>query len=202
MVAVSSSRAAKRSALDVLKDFTFKHKYKMVSVGAVIALLILWEVGSVFEWFNPKFIPPISTVWAAFTDVLKNGYNSYSLGAHLWASMSRLLIAIAVAFLIAVPLGLLAGSNGIDLFYHVIFPSCLPQILTGLRTAVGVAYATMVAAEMVAAVSGIGWLVLDASKYVRYDIVYFGIIIMGAIAILIDALIRMIIRRVTPWTQA
>ena len=94
------------------------------------------------------------------------------------------------------------GSNGIDLFYHVIFPSCLPQILTGLRTAVGVAYATMVAAEMVAAVSGIGWLVLDASKYVRYDIVYFGIIIMGAIAILIDALIRMIIRRVTPWTQA
>lgn len=276
MVAVSSSRAAKRSALDGLKDFTFKHKYKMVSAGAVIVLLILWEVGSIFEWFNPKFIPPISTVWAAFTDVLKNGYNSYSLGAHLWASMRRLLIAIAVAFLIAVPLGLLAGSNkvvhaildpfiefyralpplayytllvlwfgigdmskitlltlnafapifistvfsveqipqdringarslgsnGIDLFYHVIFPSCLPQILTGLRTAVGVAYATMVAAEMVAAVSGIGWLVLDASKYVRYDIVYFGIIIMGAIAILIDALIRAVIRRVTPWTQA
>lgn len=103
MVAVSSSRAAKRSALDGLKDFTFKHKYKMVSVGAVIALLIVWEVGSIFEWFNPKFIPPISTVWAAFTDVLKNGYNSYSLGAHLWASMRRLLIAIAVAFLIAVP---------------------------------------------------------------------------------------------------
>ena len=103
MVAVSSSRAAKRSALDGLKDFTFKHKYKMVSVGAVIALLIVWEVGSIFEWFNPKFIPPISTVWAAFTDVLKNDYNSYSLGAHLWASMRRLLIAIAVAFLIAVP---------------------------------------------------------------------------------------------------
>ena len=41
MVAVSSSRAAKRSALDGLKDFTFKHKYKMVSVGAVIALLIV-----------------------------------------------------------------------------------------------------------------------------------------------------------------
>jgi taurine transport system permease protein len=88
------------------------------------------------------------------------------------------------------------------LFIHVIFPSCLPEILTGLRTAVGVAYATMVAAEMVAAISGIGWLVLDASKYVRYDIVYFGIIIMGAIAILIDAVIRLVIKKATPWSQA
>lgn len=266
----------KRTALDGLKDFTYKHKYKLISVAAVVVLLIVWELGSVFSWFNPKFIPPISSVWAAFTNTLANGYNGFSLGAHLWASMRRLLIAIIVAFAIAVPLGLLAGSNkvihaildpfiefyralpplayytllvlwfgigdmskitlltlnafapifistvfsveqipqdringarslgsnGVDLFVSVIFPSCLPQILTGLRTAVGVAYATMVAAEMVAAVSGIGWLVLDASKYVRYDIVYYGIIIMGAIAILIDALIRQVIKRVTPWTQA
>ena len=264
-----------RTRKDKIKDFTFKHKYKIVSVVSVLVLVALWEIGSIFHWFNPKFIPPIKEVWASFTNVLENGYNSYSLGFHLWSSMRRLLIAIAVAFALAVPLGLLAGSNrvihaivdpfiefyralpplayytllvlwfgigdlskislltlnafapifiqtvysveqlpkdringakslgsnGVDLFWSVIFPSCLPDILTGLRTAVGVAYATMVAAEMVAAISGIGWLVLDASKYVRYDIVYFGIIIMGLIAILIDALIRQVIRRVTPWTQ-
>lgn len=263
-----------RRVIDALKDFGFQHKYRIISVVSVLVLILFWEIGSVRHWFNPKFIPSISSVWASFTDVLANGYNSYSLWFHLWSSMRRLLIAIAVAFVTAVPLGLLAGSNkvihavvdpfiefyralpplayytllvlwfgigdlskislltlnafapifiqtvysveqlprdringarslgsnGVDLFLSVIFPSCLPDILTGLRTAVGVAYATMVAAEMVAAVSGIGWLVLDASKYVRYDIVYFGIIIMGTIAILIDALIRQVIRRVTPWT--
>jgi taurine transport system permease protein len=259
-----------------LKNLIYKHKFKFISVLAVVCLLLLWEIGSIFGWFNPKFIPPISSVWSAFTDVLKNGYNGYSLGFHLFSSMRRLFIAVAVAFIIAVPAGLFAGSNpyfhaiidpfiefyralpplayytllvlwfgigdlskislltlnafapifiqtvfsveqipldringakslgssGIDLFIHVIFPSCLPEILTGLRTAVGVAYATMVAAEMVAAISGIGWLVLDASKYVRYDIVYFGIIIMGAIAILIDSVIRLVIKKATPWSQA
>lgn len=91
------------------------------------------------------------------------------------------------------------GADNLTLFFKVIFPSALPDILTGLRTAVGVAYATLVAAEMVASASGIGWMVLDASKYIMYSTVYFGIIIMGLIAILIDALLRQLIRLVTPW---
>lgn len=258
---------------DKAKDFFYKHKFTLISAAAVAALLILWELGSIFNWFNPKFIPSMSTVWNSFVDVVKNGYNGYSLLFHLLSSLRRLFIAVFVAFIIAVPLGLICGANPyiraiidpfvefyralpplayytllvlwfgigdmskitlltlnafapifiqtvfsveqvpqdringakslgaerVDLFLNVIFPSCLPEILTGLRTAVGVTYATMVAAEMVAAVSGIGWLVLDASKYVRYDIVYFGIIIMGGIAILIDALIRQVIRSVSPW---
>lgn len=91
------------------------------------------------------------------------------------------------------------GAKGINLFVSVIFRSCLPDILTSLRTAIGVAYATLVAAEMVAAVSGIGWMVLDASKYLRNDIVYVGVIIMGIIAIILDSFIRFLIRRVSPW---
>lgn len=91
------------------------------------------------------------------------------------------------------------GANRLTQFFKVIFPSALPDILTGLRTAVGVAYATLVAAEMIAAASGIAWMVLDASKYIQYSTVYFGIIIMGAIAIIIDVLIRLLIKKVTPW---
>ena len=91
------------------------------------------------------------------------------------------------------------GASGIRVFTRVILPSCLPDILTSLRTAVGVAYATLVAAEMVAAVSGVGWMVLDASKFLRNDIVYAGIFVMGIIAILMDAGLRLLIRKVTPW---
>ncbi|WP_221469352.1 ABC transporter permease subunit [Cohnella nanjingensis] len=93
------------------------------------------------------------------------------------------------------------GAKGWRLYVYVILPSCLPDLLTGLRTAVGVTYATLVAAEMIAAVSGIGWMVLDASKYLRSDIIYAAIIVMGIIAILIDTALRLLIRRVSPWVE-
>ncbi|MGI0491419.1 ABC transporter permease [Alkalinema pantanalense CENA528] len=91
------------------------------------------------------------------------------------------------------------GASGWQLFAYVIFPSCLPEIFTGLRTAIGVAYSTLVAAEMVAAVSGIGWMVLDASKFLRSDVIFVGIITMGVIAILIDMVIRWIEKSQLPW---
>ncbi|MEB3125056.1 MAG: ABC transporter permease subunit [Synechococcales bacterium] len=91
------------------------------------------------------------------------------------------------------------GASGWQLFFYVIFPSCLPEIFTGLRTAIGVSYSTLVAAEMVAAVSGIGWMVLDASKYLRSDVIFVGIIIMGTIAVIIDAMIRWIQATQLPW---
>ncbi|MBY0050321.1 ABC transporter permease subunit, partial [Brevibacillus agri] len=84
-------------------------------------------------------------------------------------------------------------------FVYIIFPSCLPDIITGLRTAIGVTYATLVAAEMVAATSGIGWMVLDASKYLRSDIIFVGIMLMGTIAMFMDWIIRWFQRRHFLW---
>ncbi|KQB77506.1 ABC transporter permease [Clostridium butyricum] len=91
------------------------------------------------------------------------------------------------------------GANKHQIFRYVIFPSCLPDIFVGLRTAIGVAYTTLVAAEMVAAVSGIGWMVLDASKYLRSDIIFVGIAIMGITGILLDKIIRFIESKIVPW---
>jgi taurine transport system permease protein len=61
------------------------------------------------------------------------------------------------------------------------------------------AYATSVAAEMVAAVSGIGWMVLDASKYMRSDVIFVGIIIMGITGILLDKALLYLERRIVFW---
>ncbi|WP_207653589.1 ABC transporter permease [Clostridium peptidivorans] len=91
------------------------------------------------------------------------------------------------------------GANKLQIFIHVIFPACLPDIFTGLRTALGVAYTTLVSAEMVAANSGIGWMVLDASRYLRSDIIFLGIIIMGITGILLDRSIQLIEHKVVPW---
>lgn len=93
------------------------------------------------------------------------------------------------------------GANRRQVFFRVIFRACLPDIFTGLRTALGVSYTTLVAAEMVAAVSGIGWMVLDASRFLRSDVIFVGIILMGITGILLDQGVRVIERRVLPWRE-
>ncbi|MGO4541120.1 ABC transporter permease subunit [Paenibacillus sp. 2TAB19] len=92
------------------------------------------------------------------------------------------------------------GATRSKLYLHVLLPSSLPEIFTGIRTAIGVSYTTLVAAEMVAAMSGIGWMVLDASKFLRSDIIFAGIILMGLIAIVIDSAVRLLERKLVPWS--
>ncbi|MDO4649759.1 MAG: ABC transporter permease [Eubacteriales bacterium] len=91
------------------------------------------------------------------------------------------------------------GANKKQIFFHVIFPAALTDIFTGLRTALGVEYTTLVAAEMVAATAGIGWLVLDASNYLRSDIVFMGVIIMGITGIILDRIICEIEKKIVHW---
>ncbi|WP_443770941.1 ABC transporter permease [Anaerostipes sp.] len=91
------------------------------------------------------------------------------------------------------------GANSRQIFFYVIFPAVLPDVFTGLRTSLGVEYTTLVAAEMVAAASGIGWMVLDASNYLRSDIMFFGIILMGITGILLDQILRWIEKKIVHW---
>jgi taurine transport system permease protein len=91
------------------------------------------------------------------------------------------------------------GAGKLQVFIHVIVPACLPYIFTGLRTAMATAYGTLVAAEMVAAVSGIGWLVFDASRFLRTDLVFMGIVTMGLTSLILDRCIRFAESRAVPW---
>lgn len=92
------------------------------------------------------------------------------------------------------------GAGKGQVFFSVIFPSCLPEMFTGLRTSIGVGYSTLVAAEMVAANVGIGWMVLDAKNWLRNDIVFVGIIIMGITGILINVILNLIEKKLVPWS--
>lgn len=91
------------------------------------------------------------------------------------------------------------GASRWQVFRYVLLPSCLPDIFTGMRVSIGFTYTTLVAAEMVAATSGIGWMVLDASKFLRSDIIFMGIIVMGVTGVALDRLIRVAERRLVPW---
>jgi taurine transport system permease protein len=91
------------------------------------------------------------------------------------------------------------GASYGQVIRHVILPSALPEILVGMRIAIGFGWTTLVAAEMVAANVGLGQMVLNASNFLRTDIVIMGIIVIGIVAYLFDLLMRWIERRVVPW---
>jgi taurine transport system permease protein len=91
------------------------------------------------------------------------------------------------------------GASSRQVFAYVVFPSCLPQIFTGIRVSIGFTYTTLVSAEIVAATSGIGWMVLDASKFLRSDVIFMGIIVLGITGLALDRVIRIVEARVVPW---
>ncbi|MDJ0772144.1 MAG: ABC transporter permease subunit [Mastigocoleus sp. MO_167.B18] len=258
------------------KSFSFQGiltRERIISLTTVAIVFTAWTMVTEKELVSPLFLPSPTKVWTAFIDIWQNGYKGNSLIFHIGESMYRLVFALVLAIVTAIPLGMLSGFSkpiraaldpivefyrplpplayytllviwlGIEnpskiallylgafaplyiaavsgvqriprdrinaslslgaspwqVFTFVIFPSSLPDLFTGLRTAIGFTYTTLVAAEMVAAVSGIGWMVLDASKFLRSDQIFVGIIIMGIIAITIDACIRWVEKTQLPW---
>jgi taurine transport system permease protein len=91
------------------------------------------------------------------------------------------------------------GANQWQVVRHVMLPAALPEILVGMRIAIGFGWTTLVAAEMVAANVGLGQMVLNASNFLRTDIVIMGIIVIGVFAYLFDLLMRWVERKVVPW---
>ncbi len=91
------------------------------------------------------------------------------------------------------------GASYRQVILHVILPSALPEILVGMRIAIGFGWTTLVAAEMVAANVGLGQMVLNASNFLRTDIVIMGIIVIGVVAYLFDLFMRWVERRLVPW---
>ena len=91
------------------------------------------------------------------------------------------------------------GASYSQIIRHVILPSALPEILVGMRIAIGFGWTTLVAAEMVAANVGLGQMVLNASNFLRTDIVIMGIVVIGVVAYLFDLLMRWVEKRLVPW---
>ena len=82
------------------------------------------------------------------------------------------------------------GLEGFELFRRVVFPACLPQIITSLRLALGIAWMVIVAAEMIAIDSGLGYLILDARNASNYERVVGSMIAIGLIGVGLDLLMR------------
>lgn len=91
------------------------------------------------------------------------------------------------------------GASNAQIFRRVVLPSALPEIFTAMRVGIGVAWTCLVAAELIAASSGLGWLVQFAGQALQVGIVIVGIVIIGLIGYGMELVIRKIEKLVVPW---
>lgn len=91
------------------------------------------------------------------------------------------------------------GASRGQVIRHVVLPSALPSIITGVRIALGAGWTTLVAAELVAASRGLGFMIQSAAQFLVTDVVILGIFVIAAIAFVLEFLIRRFERAVVPW---
>lgn len=91
------------------------------------------------------------------------------------------------------------GATPFQQFRYVVLPSALPEIFTGMRVGIGVAWTCLVAAEMIAAQSGLGSMIETAGGELQLSVVFVGIVFIGLIGYLMELIIRTIEHRMVPW---
>jgi NitT/TauT family transport system permease protein len=138
---------------------------------AWIPLAILWfgvgDLASVFLIFLASFLPIAVTAMNAVGSISSNHLN---VGRNFGLSESQLVL-------------------------RVLYPAVMPQLVVSLRIALGIAWLVVVAAEMIAATSGLGFLIVDARNAGnRYDLVVAGMVLIGVIGLLLDIMMRKLSR--------
>ena len=94
------------------------------------------------------------------------------------------------------------GASETEVLTKVVFRAAMPQIITGIRVGLGVGWMALVAAELVGATSGLGWLISDARSVLRTDIILVGMVSIGAAGLFIDQGLRMVAKKLLPWSLA
>ncbi len=259
--------------MEIKKRIQTIRNEKALTIITWAVILGAWYAVTKWEMVSATLVPSPSKVVQTFLSISQDGYNRIPLWQHLFDSFERLFLALGIAIVTGVPVGLLSGysnkfkaivdsvvefyrplpplayytllilwfgidnkskvillflaafapiyiacvsavrkinrdyilsaeslgANEIKIFFEVVLPACLPEIFTGIRTAVGVSYTTLVSAEMIAATSGIGWMVLDASNFLKSDVIFVGIFIMGITGMAIDTVLRVIEKKIVFW---
>ncbi|MGY2260206.1 taurine ABC transporter permease TauC [Pseudomonas sp. SDO55104_S430] len=170
-IAIGANRIA-RGVLDPLIEF-----YRPIPPLAYLPLIVIWcgigELSKVLLIYLAIFAP-IATATATATGVRTVD------PAKLRAAQSL-------------------GATRAQLIRHVILPSALPDILTGVRIGLGVGWSTLVAAELIAATSGLGFMVQSAAQFLVTDVVVLGILVIALIAFAMEMGLRALQRKLVPW---
>ena len=178
---------------------------RRVAIGYALAVSIGIPCGLALGWYpaaarvvNPtiQVLRPISPIaWIPVSIILFGVGDEASVFLIFLASFFPIVVSTMAGVRNVPAMYRRAGRNfglsPVKLLARVVFPAALPQMLVGLRIALGVAWLVVVAAEMIAAESGLGYLIIDArNSGKRYDLVVAAMIMIGLIGLALDFVFR------------
>jgi NitT/TauT family transport system permease protein len=186
-----------------------------VFLGVVLGIVLAVPVGFVLGWYREvrRFIDPLINFFRALPPIALIPLVIVYFGIEETAKVVILFYASFFAGVIVMYEGIAQispiyvrvartlGANDLEIFLRVIVPLTVPHMLTALRVALGVAWATLVASELIAAQQGLGSLIQNAAAFFQLEIIYVGIICIGFIALAMDVALRAAARRLVAWQE-
>ena len=184
-----------------------------VFIGVACGILFAVPVGFVLGWYRGvrSFIDPLINFFRALPPIAliplvivyfgigESAKIAILFYASFFAGVIVMYEGVAQISPIFIRVARTLGATDAEVFRKVVLPLAVPHILTALRVALGVAWATLVASELIAAQQGLGALIQNASSFFQLDIIYVGIICIGLIALVMDVLLRAASRRLVAW---
>jgi len=186
-----------------------------VFLGVTLGILLAVPVGFVLGWYHEvrtfadpvlnffRALPPIALIplVIVYFGIGEGAKVAILFYASFFSGVIVMYEGIAQISPIYVRVARTLGARDFEIFLKVIVPLTVPHILTSLRVALGVAWATLVASELIAAQQGLGSMIQNAASFFQLDIIYVGIICIGLIALVMDLLLRAASKRLVAWQE-
>lgn len=172
-----------------------------IPIGFAMGLSRLWNglFHPIVEFMRP--IPPLALIPLSIIYLGIGDKSKIALLflAALWVMVLSARAGVQNIRLSKIHAAYTLGASKKQVLWRVILPNALPEIFTGMRVAMGVCWGTLVAAELVGASSGIGFMITVAGKFLATALVIVGIVIIGIIGAAIDVGMRMLEAKLVPW---
>ena len=196
-----------RLAVDILRST------QRVTLGVGLGILVAVPVGFLIGWYKSArtFLDPLINFFRALPPIALIPLVVVYFGidepakviilfyASFFAGVIVMYEGVAQISPIFIKVARTLGASESEIFFRVIVPLTMPHILTALRVALGVAWATLVASELVAAQQGLGALIQSAGAFFQIDVIYVGIVCIGTVALSMDLALRALTRRLIRW---
>ena len=186
---------------------------RRVLIGVLAGVTLALPVGFLIGWYpsvrtivDPlinffRALPPIALIplviiYFGVDELAKNVILFY---AAFFAGVIVMYEGISQISPVYIRVAQTLGATDFEIFRKVIIPYAVPHIITALRVALGVAWATLVASELLAAQQGLGARIQDAGAFFQIDTIYVGIVCIGFIALAMDVILRFLARRFVSW---
>lgn len=188
---------------------------RRVLLGLVAGIFLAVPVAFVIGWYKParRMIDPLINFFRSLPPIALIPLVIVYFGIGEFAKVVMLFYAAFFSGVIVMYEGIVQtnpifirvartlGATDGEIFRRVIVPLSVPHVLTAMRVALGISWATLVASELIAAQKGLGAVIQNASNYFQIDTIYVGIICIGLLALTMDFILRRLTAKLLSWQE-